>query len=155
MWSFDAKDSVGGWGAIAASVDVGGKGANGFVGLSDGGEFDVPKGFVLAEGEVGATSNRVAPRSWAGCEPCPGSAALVETVSIKADAFLATLCFLISLNARMLPGFRLHAFRLQVKTWSLRSSSGNCEGRSPFSERRSDMRLLQALHFANDAGGVD
>lgn len=153
--SLEAKVSVGGsscggCGDLAAKVEVGGREAKG---LEDVGGVceDRENRFGLVELDLelfGAKS--VAPRS----SDCFCGSASDDIFSPDVCGASEVLCFLISLTARMQPGFRWHCFFLQVKTCSLRSSLGKYSGRSPFSWRRSDVGLQQTLHLAKEAGAV-
>jgi hypothetical protein len=62
-------------------------------------------------------------------------------------------CLRMLRKALMLPLLRVQVLLRQASMYSLRSSSGKCSGRSPFRWRSSDMKSLQTLHFASDAGG--
>lgn len=126
--SLEAKVSEGGsglshgaWGGLAARVDVGGRLANGFPALLKGlAGLGKENGLEwVEEDETGPAPKSAAPRSSAGFFSDP-----IFTSSGVAGACLVDLYLLTSLKALILPGFRLQAFRLQVKMCSLRSSSG-------------------------------
>lgn len=88
-----------------------------------------------------------APKSSADFCSCARSATAFSSFCLAVPC-LVNLYLLTSLKALILPGFRLQLFLLQLKMCSLRSSSGNWDGRSPFNCRSSDINPLQALHFA-------
>ena len=161
IFSLEAKVSdggsgglVGAWGVLAARDDVGGRPANGFaVSLEGLAVLGNENGLVLVEeGGAGVVPKSAAPRSSAGLCSCAKREPAFSSFGL-AGAGLVDLYLLTSLKALILPGFRLQAFLLQLKKCSLRSSSGNWDGRSPFNCSSKDMKPLQALHFARPPDG--
>ena len=149
VWDGGSGASTGACGTLAARVEVGGRGANGFVELwSEWVVLGNENGFAgVEEGIADVLPNSAAPRSSVGVFSCATSDLALSSI-VLVGGCRVDLYFLISLRALILPGFRLQAFLLQLNMWSLRSSSGNWDGRSPFNCNSRDMKPLQALHLA-------
>ena len=149
VWDGGSGASTGTCGTLAARVDVGGRGANGFVELlNELVVFCNENGFAwVEEGVADVLPNSAAPRSSVGIFSCATFDPVLSSFALVGFCRV-DLYFLTSLRALILPGFRLQAFLLQPNMWSLRSSSGKWDGRSPFSCNSKDMKLSQALHLA-------
>ena len=154
-----------GWGGLVIASEEGElAAAKGLLGVD---EDEVEKGFEaigpdppmengFAEDELdeGFAPNRVSPILITGLE---GNASAFDS-AFMLSFFLsfATSDILIPRNARTLPSFRLHVFRLHDNTYNRLPWPGKNSGRSPLSWRRRTMRSLHTLHFASEAdGGVE
>lgn len=102
------------WGGLAASVDGGGNGANGFVVAEVDAADDVENGFGLEDGSLPADPKMLAPRFEVGWGfVCSPSGEGCSSFCLVCD--FCGLCFLTPRKALILPDFLAHAFLVHPK----------------------------------------